>query len=247
MSQRERIQKRRDTEHSTSTNICTIRSYLKSKIRTNILQAIVDYRSSMPLTVPQYYNFRAILIGEIIFRNAQRSGVACGIMISEVDAAKQQGETMRITIYNHKTGKIKPAVIFFENLAGKALSNFRSVILSKMGLLDPEIDKNLFLSTNGNKLTHAGVKSALTSCLKNTGGMTSRMTSTQSRIAAATYMATNKPKNSQILADFMQHQPNTAEKYYRQLGGGEHLIEAFKELGDLEEDNTSSINDDGIS
>ena len=115
-----------------------------------------------------------------------------------------------------------------------------------MGLLDPEIDKNLFLSTNGNKLTHAGVKSALTSCLKNTG-MTSTMTSTQSRIAAATYMATNKPQNSQILADSMQHQPNTAEKYYRQLGGGVHLIEAFKELGDLEEDNTSSINDDDIS
>ena len=115
-----------------------------------------------------------------------------------------------------------------------------------MGLLDPEIDKNLFLSTNGNKLTHAGVKSALTSCLKNTG-MTSTMTSTQSRIAAATYMATNKPKNSQILADFMQHQPNTAEKYYGQLGGGDHLIEAFKELGDLEEYNTSSINDDDIS
>ena len=45
----------------------------------------------------------------------------------------------------------------------------------------------------------------------------------------------------------MQHQPNTAEKYYRQLGEGEHLIEAYKELGDLEEDNTSSINDDDIS
>ena len=68
--------------------------------------------------------------------------------------------------------------------------------------------------------------------------MTSTMTSMQSRINAATYMATNKPQNLQILADFMQHQPNTTEKYYRQLGGGEHLIEAFKQLGDLEEDNT---------
>ena len=94
---------------------------LESKIRTNILQTIVDYRSNMPLSVPN--TTRSILIGEIIFRNAQRSGVACGLMISEVDAAKQQGETMRITIYNHKTGKIKLAVIFFENLAGKALLN----------------------------------------------------------------------------------------------------------------------------
>ena len=163
MSQREKIQKRRATGNSTCTNICAISSYLKSKFRINILQTIVDYRSSMPLSVPQYYNFRSILIGEIIFRNAQRSAVACVLMISEVDAAKQQGETMRITIYNHKTGKIKPAAIFFEKLTGKALLNFRSVIISKMGLLDPEIDENLFLSTNGNKLTHAGVKSALTS------------------------------------------------------------------------------------
>ena len=57
------------------------------------------------------------------------------------------------------------------------------------------------------------------------------MKSTQSRIAAAMYMATNKSKTSQIFAEFMQHQPNAADKYCRQLDGNEHLFQAYERTG----------------
>ena len=199
MYQRERVEKRRTTEHLTITNISAIRDYQNSKARENILHAVGNYTDDMALTTSVYYNFRSILIGEIILRIAQRSGVACGLMVSEEDAGKEQNDKLRIKIYTHKTGKVKPAAIFFNKLATKALLIFRTTILNKMELTT---SGHQFLSDKGNKLTNAGVKSALKTCLRLTG-FKGNITATLSRIAAATFMATNKSQNSQVSADFM--------------------------------------------
>ena len=77
MASRESVEKRRTTEHSTSSNIITIEKYLSSKVRENMLRAIVECNKNK-ITQREYYEFRAALIGEIIFRNAQQSGVILG-------------------------------------------------------------------------------------------------------------------------------------------------------------------------
>ena len=50
--------------------------------------------------------FWAVLLGEIIFGNAQRTGVVRGLKQNEVERQRNR------KIY--KTGKVKPAVVFFE-------------------------------------------------------------------------------------------------------------------------------------
>ena len=76
-----------------------------------MLRAIVECTKNK-ITQREYYEFRTVLIGEIIFRNAQRSGVILGMKNSEVNNVQLQGDKLKIIVYHHKTGKLKPAVIF---------------------------------------------------------------------------------------------------------------------------------------
>ena len=65
----------------------------------------------------------------------------------------------------------------------------------------------------------------------NLTGIERNVTPTQSRIAAATHIATTTPEKTQLVADYMGHQANTAEKYYRKIEGGGHLMEAYDAIG----------------
>lgn len=75
--------------------------YLTSQDRPDLLQRIMDYDVGTEISQNLYYNYRAALVGEVIFRNAQRSGTRYETMRST-----GCGMTVRftqITIYNHKT------------------------------------------------------------------------------------------------------------------------------------------------
>lgn len=45
----------------------------------------------MKLTNSKYSEIRAVLIGEIVLRNAQRTGVVCGMRLSEVANGERVG------------------------------------------------------------------------------------------------------------------------------------------------------------
>ena len=62
-------------------------------------------------------------------------------------------------------------------------------------------------------------------------GMQKTITPTDSRIAAATHIATTNPEKSQLVADNMGHHSSTAEKYYREIGGGDHFVGAYQAIG----------------
>ena len=79
MAKRENIDKRRDTQHETTTNIEILEKYLSSNARENLLKAIIEFNPAFKIGKADYYNNRAALIGEVIFRSAQRSGVVHGI------------------------------------------------------------------------------------------------------------------------------------------------------------------------
>ena len=101
-------------------------SYLTSNIRLNILKTFSDYTPEKVLTKNEYYKYRAVMVGEIIFRSAQRAGIVCGIRRSEVSAAEMVQESLNITVFNYKTGKLKPAVVFLEKLSSKAILNSKT-------------------------------------------------------------------------------------------------------------------------
>ena len=111
-------------EQTTKKNMTSIQIYLRSDIRTDLLQGIISCRSTTSLSSNNYYNYRAALIGEVILRNSQRAGVAIGLRASEVDSTKS-GEILKIIVHSHKKGKIKPAVLFMKNIAKKAMKNFK--------------------------------------------------------------------------------------------------------------------------
>ena len=162
--------------------------------------------------------------------------MAIGLRTSEVYLQNFE-EVLKIVVHNHKTGKIKPAVLFMKDIAKQAMLNFKEVILPKVSC--EESQDHYFLSYNGKIITHAGVQSSL-NILAKLIGSPDKITATGSRKAAATFIATTNPNKTQIVADFMQHQHQTAEKYYRQLGGGDHLIKAYEEIGKLSELESSS-------
>ena len=167
MAQRQDIDRRRCLEHVTTDNIITIDTYLKCKKRTEILRKISNFEENR-MTQHQYYRFRAVLIGEIIFRSAQRSGVVIGMKTSEVANAKIESGLMKIIVYKHKTGKLKPAVVFLEKLATKAFQNFLNNVLPRINCKN---DDNFFLSFMGKRITHEGVKISLNSLIKLSGGV----------------------------------------------------------------------------
>ena len=58
-----------------------------------------------------------------------------GMRISEVENSEICGNIRKITVFHHKTGKTKPAVIFLDKLASKAKMDFKDTIL-------PQIDSS---------------------------------------------------------------------------------------------------------
>ena len=100
------------------------KKYLLSAKRTNLITSILNYIGAL------YHYLRAALRGEIILGNAQRTGVVCRIKRSEVDRSEDEGDLIKVKVYEHKTGKAKPVVVFFEREIGNALKHFNDKILS---------------------------------------------------------------------------------------------------------------------
>ena len=57
-----------------------------------------------------------------------------GLREVEVANARMQNEHLQLIIYEHKTGKLKPAVVYLEKLSSQALLNFLITIIP-MGIV----------------------------------------------------------------------------------------------------------------
>ena len=97
----------RFTGQETGRNRAAIEKYLKSIQRKELLQYVASFDKSIPLNKSKYCEIRAVLIGEIVLRNAQRTGVVCGMKVSEVASSEIIGEMKyKVVVFEHKTGKI---------------------------------------------------------------------------------------------------------------------------------------------
>ena len=79
-----------------------------------MLKAIVDFKPEFELTRQNYNNYRAVLTGEIVYRSAQRVGVVHRLRKVELVSAQMQNEHLKLIIYQHKTGKLKSAIVYLE-------------------------------------------------------------------------------------------------------------------------------------
>ena len=167
---RENVDKRRQTLQETTDNIEKIEKYLSSKVRENLLRRVANFQSATTIIKQEYYNYRAVLIGEIVFRSAQRSGVVSGMRKNEVITALEQDSQGKIVVFEHKTGKLRPGVVFLESLATVAFRNYLQVILPQ---IDRSTDSNgpFIISYNGKKIDHAGIQSSLNTLISLTGRM----------------------------------------------------------------------------
>ena len=134
-SQREGIEKKRKLQYNTVENI--------------------NIDNKRIVTQQEYYDYRSTLIGEVIFRSAQRSGVVLGVRKVEVQNAKCQENKLKIIVYDHKTGKRKPAVVFLEEQASIAFKIFLENFLPQVEN-NNNINEHFFISFKGNKITHEG-------------------------------------------------------------------------------------------
>ena len=103
---------------------------------------------------------------------------------------------------------------------------------------------------NGTRITQQGIQNSLDYTLKADGEKAAKITSTKSRIAAATHIAAINPNKSYIVEDYMGHQPSTlsiAYKYYREMGGGDHLKGAYEAIKPIQEREFQMLYNDGCS
>ena len=121
MAKRENVDKRRRTQHETTTNTDIINTYLSSSTREYLIKGIIEFNPTSKIRKGDKYIYRAALIGEVIFCSAQRSGVVHEIKKSEIQNAAEQNLYAKIIVYKHKTGKLRPAVVFLEKTVATAL------------------------------------------------------------------------------------------------------------------------------
>ena len=75
-----------------------------------------------------------------------------GLRKVEMDNARMQYEHLKLIIYEHKTGKLKPAIVYLERPSSQAFLNFLNTIIP---IIDSssEINGPFFISETGKKKT----------------------------------------------------------------------------------------------
>ena len=92
--------------------------YLTSQVKYELLQGIINYDIQTKILQYLYNNYGAALVGEVILRNAQRTGVVLVMRQSEVKVPIWYSNLLKITVYNHKTGKLKRQLYSYINWQG---------------------------------------------------------------------------------------------------------------------------------
>ena len=172
--------KKRFTEQETCINPAAIEQYLNSTQRKELLQYAASFDESMKLTNSKYSEIRAVLIGEIVLRNAQRTGVVCGMRVSEVENGERVGKMKyKVVVFEHKTGKIKPAVLFLDRLATDALLRATKILFYPKYVIYTRLKRIISSCPKGKPINQQIVQNSITQLL-NLSGIKSKITPTDS-------------------------------------------------------------------
>ncbi|CAH3155490.1 unnamed protein product [Pocillopora meandrina] len=159
------------------------------------------------------------LITRLIIDNSGRSGIAANITVEEFKDAKlyageEDGERYRVSVKNHKTGGVYgAAIVWFHadvyNLVNTYISRVRPKYVK-------DATDNMFVSTNGVKLTSSQVSTCLTRTFQREGvKFHGRISATLIRKSLASGVHVHLPEDQEQLAALAQHKPQTQAQYYR--------------------------------
>ncbi|XP_066021896.1 uncharacterized protein [Pocillopora verrucosa] len=159
------------------------------------------------------------LITRLIIDNSGRSGIAANITVEEFKDAKlyageEDGERYRVSVKNHKTGGVYgAAIVWFHadvyNLVNTYISRVRPKYVK-------DATDNMFVSTNGVKLTSSQVSTCPTRTFQREGvKFHGRISATLIRKSLASGVHVHLPEDQEQLAALAQHKPQTQAQYYR--------------------------------
>ena len=151
--------------------------------------------------------------------NSGRSGIAANITVEEFKDAKlytgeEDGERYCVSVKNHKTGGVYGAAIVWfyadvYNLVNTYISRVRPKYVK-------DATDNMFVSTNGVKLTSSKVSTCLTCSFQREGvKFHGRISATLIRKSLASGVHVHLPEDQEQLAALAQHKPQTQAQYYR--------------------------------
>ena len=174
----------------------------------------------------------------MLIPNGQRSGIISGIIVSEIEDARNQITVEvyhRIMISEHKTGYLQSATIFIYADVFLELYKFVRQILPRIPAFEQQTksfttSSNVFITFNGNPITSSNVTPLLRRSLKSIG-LNFKGTVTDFRRAAATLTGQINPQLSEKMALFLGHSRRVHDRHYRIQLGHFGLAEVFTELG----------------
>ena len=168
--------------------------------------------SSKAVKKYEYTLVRDYIITSLCMDNASRTGAIANMRLEEVGRAEKSGDSMLITVLDHKTLETSgPAILALP----VATFNYLDIFLNKMRSqidIDNECEEFCFLSWNGKRMNSSNISEQLKNFWKNATGKP--MNAALMRKSCVSQVHHTRPDMKVKVADHMCHSVKTAENYY---------------------------------
>ena len=161
-----------------------------------------------------YTCVRDYLLSTLIMDNASRSGAVAGLRIQDVKKATKEGDTMVMTVVDHKTlDSTGPAVLGTSLVTFQYLDIFISKMRARIAQITGSKSDNVFLSfLSGKPMNSSNVSDRLGSFWRQAVGK--HMNATLIRKSSVSVVHKDTPDKRGELATLMNHSVKTAENVY---------------------------------
>ena len=178
------------------------------------IKIIASYTgSTRPIKKGEYTCARDYLLTSLCIDNASRTGAIANITMQEVERAERDGESMLISVLNHKTLETSgPAVLCLPLTTFGHLNIFIKQMRSQISIAKLETGSNVFLSWTGQPMTSSHVSEQLNVFWKS--ATSKPMNAALMRKSFVTKVHTERPDMKVKVASHMCHSVKTAENSY---------------------------------
>ena len=181
----------------------------------NAIKILSAFMGSYPsLSKQDYVCVRDFLLSTLIMDNASRSGAVAGLRVQDVAKATKEGDTMVMTVLDHKTLESSgPAVLGTSLVTFQYLDIFITKMRSRIVEITGSGSDSVFLSfVNGTPMSSSKVSDRLGSFWRQAIGK--HMNATLIRKSSVTAVHRGNPEKRGELATLMNHSVKTAENVY---------------------------------
>jgi integrase len=230
---RERADKQTD-KFETQLTIPEVQAMLKSEAAQADKEFMMKCNESSVLSLYDHNQARDYLIFMMIHSNAQRSGVATGLLVSEFKKAtwRHVDERYVLLVKNHKTALEGPAPIVMTKELYQLMTKYYNIFRPSAVAENNGQDCGCFFLTRTGDQLHSSRISSIFNTLGQRYGRTGkgRLFPTKFRQTASTSVAKESQQQREDLSKLMTHKESTARAYYVLEDNIERSVNAQKEL-----------------